>query len=47
MCGIAGIYDRDKNVLSKGAPLYRMQRILGDRGPDEDAVDRLGDVDGG
>jgi asparagine synthase (glutamine-hydrolysing) len=44
MCGIAGIYDRDKNVLSEGAPLYRMQRILAHRGPDDEGVDLLPEV---
>jgi asparagine synthase (glutamine-hydrolysing) len=40
MCGIAGAYSKASGWL-KDAPLYRMQGILGHRGPDDQGVDLL------
>lgn len=41
MCGIAGVYSKANGWLQEGAPLYRMQRVLGHRGPDDEGVDVL------
>lgn len=41
MCGIAGGYSKKKGWLKEGASLYRMQRILGHRGPDDEGIDLL------
>lgn len=38
MCGIAGIY-ATKNAWRDDAPFYRMQSVLGHRGPDDRGVD--------
>ena len=39
MCGIAGIYSKSIKLHGDEAPLYRMQRVLGHRGPDDQGID--------
>jgi len=41
MCGIAGIYSKDKGWVNECPHLYQMQRVMGHRGPDDAGVDVL------
>ena len=41
MCGIAGVYSKSIKLHCDEAPLYRMQRILGHRGPNDQGIDLL------